>query len=206
MLVDAPSSDIDTQRSSTVLLLSPARLSGRRGQMILTPSAQFELERQLRSAHGAELGDVFSFVSGLYFRGKMTYARAFGHTDNGLPSALVMTAGGGICPLAERITLERLRGWAAVAIHEHNPHFTAPLFRQTSALLQAHDAATRFILLGSVASHKYVDPLLEIFGERLLFPADFLGRGDMSRGSLLLEAARAERALAYAPARAMLGP
>ena len=36
-------------------------------------------------------------------------------------------------------------------------------------------------------------------GGRLLFPTDFVGRGDMSRGALLLRAARADEELAYAP-------
>ena len=58
---------------------------------------------------------------------------------------------------------------------------------------------TRFVLLGSIASDKYVEPLLQVFGERLLFPADFVGRGDMSRGGLLLRAAREGSELAYTP-------
>ena len=41
------------------------------------------------------------------------------------------------------------------------------------------------VLLGSIASAKYVDVLTDVFGERLLFPIDFVGRGDMSRGGLL---------------------
>jgi hypothetical protein len=49
-----------------------------------------------------------------------------------------------------------------------------------------------------VATGKYVDVLLDVVGERLLFPTEFVGRGDMSRGALLLRAARAERELAYA--------
>ena len=42
------------------------------------------------------------------------------------------------------------------------------------------------VLLGSVASPKYVDVLTDIFGHRLRFPIEFVGRGDMSRGGLLL--------------------
>jgi hypothetical protein len=141
---------------------------------------------------------LFSFVSGLYFRGKVSYAHAFGRTRNGLPGALVISAGGGLCPLAERVTLDRLRGWANVSIRADNPHFTAPLFRHMSELCAAHGVDTRFVLLGSVATKKYVEPLLEILGERLLFPSEFAGLGDMSRGALLLRAAREQRELAYA--------
>ncbi len=145
---------------------------------------------------------MFAFVSGLYFRGKMTYARAFGHSENGAPSALVMTAGGGLCTLDEPLTLARLGRWNAVDIHQENPHFTAPLLRHASVLLEAHSERARFILLGSIASNKYVAPLLEVFGARLLFPAEFTGLGDMSRGSLLLRAARESQELEYAPVTA----
>jgi hypothetical protein len=185
------------------MLLSPAKLGGKRGRMLLEAGADFALARRVRSREGASLGEVFSFVSGLYFRGKASYASAFASTPNGSPAAFVMTAGGGLHPLDEPVGLERLRGWSAVAIDADNPHFTAPLLRQTTALLDAHPAETRFVLLGSVASDKYVVPLLEVFGERLLFPREFLGRGDMSRGSLLLRAVRDRRELEYAGVAAL---
>ena len=54
------------------------------------------------------------------------------------------------------------------------------------------------VLLGSIATGKYVDVLLDVVGERLLFPAEFVGRGDMSRGALLLRAARTDAELIYA--------
>jgi hypothetical protein len=185
--------------ASTVFLLSPVNLAGKRGQMLLNPEARFELARALRSGAGAPLGEVFSFVSGLYFRGKVSYARAFGRSSGGRDSAWVMTAGGGLCALSETVTLARLSGWQRVAINERNPHFTLPLQRHASMLLDAHDAETRFVLLGSVASNKYVAPLIEVFGPRLLFPTTFAGLGDMSRGALMLRAAREERELEYSP-------
>jgi hypothetical protein len=55
------------------------------------------------------------------------------------------------------------------------------------------------VLLGSVASDKYISVLLSIFGERLLFPEAFVGRGDMSRGGLLLRCVRAGLELDYVP-------
>jgi hypothetical protein len=152
---------------STLMLLSPANLAGRRGEMLLNPKSDFELARQLHERPGVPLGELFSFVSSLYFRGKAQYARQFAYAASG-PAAFVMTAGGGLCLLDELVTLERLHGWTAVSIHQDNPHFTAPLLRQASALLQAHDENARFVLLGSVASNKYVEPLLEVFGDRLL--------------------------------------
>jgi hypothetical protein len=184
---------------SSVMLLSPARLDGKRAEILMNPGADFALAEALRTPDGAPLGAVFSFLSGLYFRGKATYAREFARGPEGLPKALVITAGGGLCPLDERVTLDRLRGWARVSVHEDNPHFTAPLFRHASELLSAHGAGARFVLLGSVATNKYVAPLLEVFGDSLLFPRDFAGLGDMSRGALLLRAAREKHELSYAP-------
>jgi hypothetical protein len=182
--------------AATIFLLSPANLGGQRGRLLMNPSAAFPLALRLR-AGGAPLADAFSFVSGLYFRGKVAYARRFGRARGGLPAALVMTPGGGLCPLDEPLTLERLQRWAGVSIDHANLHFTAPMTRHAHELLQAHDEETRFVLLGSVATRKYVTPLLEVFGDRLLFPAEFAGRGDMSRGKLLLGAVREERELDY---------
>jgi len=55
------------------------------------------------------------------------------------------------------------------------------------------------VLLGSIASGKYVDVLHAIFGARLLFPSDFVGRGDMSRGGLMLRCASSGDELPYVP-------
>ena len=55
------------------------------------------------------------------------------------------------------------------------------------------------MLLGSIASPKYVDILTAIFGERLQFPIAFVGRGDMSRGGLLLRHASDGVELDYVP-------
>lgn len=184
---------------STIFLLSPANLSGKRGKMIMNPEASFALARNLQSAEGAPLGEVFSFVSGLYFRGKVHYANTFGRAAAGTRYAHVITAGGGLYGLDSAVSLEQLRDWQSVSVSEQNPHFTAPLLRQTCSLLDSHDADARFVLLGSVASNKYVAPLLEVFGPRLLFPARFAGLGDMSRGSLMLQAVREGQELEYLP-------
>jgi hypothetical protein len=187
------------QTPFTIFLLSPASLAGERAAMVCNPRAQFALAQQLRSPGGAPLGDVFSFVSGLYFRGKQTYAQAFGRPPEGLDAAYVISAGEGLRPLHDPVTIARLQQWAAVAIDAHNPDFTEPLVRDAEDLERAHGAATRFVLLGSVATSKYVRPLTRVFGDHLLFPPDFVGRGDMSRGALLLRAARANRELPYLP-------
>jgi hypothetical protein len=182
----------------TIFLLSPANLGGVRGELVFHPEAAFPLARQLQSG-GAPIGELFSFVSSLYFRGKVAYATAFGQPPPGLAGALVITPGEGLRLLDELVTFDRLRGWSTIEIHARNPRFTDPLMEHAAALLRAHGATTRFVLLGSVASNKYVTPLVRVFSGRLLFPSDFVGRGDMSRGGLLLRAARDGRELAYAP-------
>jgi len=182
-----------------MFFLSPANLSGDRGRLIFRPGATFPLASQLRSSEGAPLGDVYAFVSGLYFRGKMTYGQTFGRAPQGLSGALVISPTEGLRFLHERVTIERLRGWADVDIHERNARFTEPLIAHAAALDAAYGARMRFVLLGSVATDKYVGPLSRVFGDRLLFPSEFVGRGDMSRGSTLLRAARSGRELAYVP-------
>lgn len=198
-------SSIVLDRPATIMLLSPVRLSGQRGRILLDEGSDSAVARALRSTQGAVLGDVFSFVSGLYFRGKASYAERFAHAGGKSAAAFVMCAGAGLCRLDERIDLERLRGWARVSIREDNPHFTAPLYRHASELLAQYDEQARFVLLGSVATNKYVTPLLDVFSARLFYPREFLGRGDMSRGSLMLRAVRENRELEYAPVRSLMG-
>ncbi len=185
----------------TIFLISPANLAGQRAAIVFNPAATFPLARQLRSAEGAALGDVYSFVSGLYFRGKRAYAEAFGRPPPGLSGGLVISPSEGLRFLHEPVTVARLRSWADIAIDEDNPRFTGPLIEHAAALDRALGHSTRFVLLGSVATDKYVRPLTGVFGDRLLFPPVFVGRGDMSRGSLMLRAARSGSELEYAPVR-----
>ena len=58
---------------------------------------------------------------------------------------------------------------------------------------------TRVILLGSIATDKYSSILGDILGEQLLFPAAFVGRGDMSRGGLMLRCVDEGSELEYIP-------
>ena len=60
-----------------IFLLSPARLDGERARLLFRPATMFPLARALHSGEGATLGEVFSFLSGLYFRGKLAHAEAF---------------------------------------------------------------------------------------------------------------------------------
>jgi hypothetical protein len=175
-----------------VFLLSPAHCGGERAQLLFSPRAKFELARRLRTPEGATLGEVFSFLSGLYFRGKLAYAQTFG-----LP--LVITTNAGLRPADDRATLETLRLAARVDIRAANPRYRRPLLASARTVAEWLGPDGAVTLLGSIASDKYVDVLLSVFGERLTFPAEFVGRGDMSRGGLLLRCVRARQELAYVP-------
>ena len=187
------------QPPPTLFLLSPASTSGRRAVLLLRDGAAFPLAQQIRSATGVPLGDVFSFLSSLYFRGKLTYARAFARPPAGLCGAFVITPGEGLRDPAEPVTLARLQGYSDVKIKPGEPRYLRPLLRDAEALATLAGPEARVVLLGSVASSRYVEPLVEVFGERLLFPPTFVGRGDMSRGGLLLRCAAEGRELEYAP-------
>ena len=187
---------------SRVFLLSPANCNGVRARMVVAPTAGFPLAQQLRDEAGAPLGDVFSFVSGLYFRSKLAYARRFTRPpDPGCPvvsgGVLVITPNAGLRPADTMITHDALRAFAAVSIDLTNPRYREPLVRTARALHVATGPDCDIVLLGSIASGKYVEVLLPIFGDRLLFPVDFIGRGDMSRGGLMLRCVLAGQELEY---------
>jgi len=156
---------------------------------------------RLRAAPGVPLGEVYSFLSSLYFRGKLAYAQAFGRPPAGLCKAFVITPGEGRRDPAESVTIDRLRRYGDISIKAGEPRYLGPLRRDAEALRTLAEGC-RIVLLGSVASSRYVEPLLDVFGERLFFPPAFVGRGDMSRGGLLLRSVTEKRELAYAPWRA----
>ena len=173
---------------------------------MLSPKAQFALAMELKSRRGAMLGDVFMFVSGLYFRGKLTYALRFAappERDNPVVGCGVhiITPTAGLRSPDTLITHRALRQLAEGDIHQDNAKYRRPLERSARALQREIGPECDVVLLGSIASPKYVDVLLGIFGERLRFPIDFVGRGDMSRGGLLLRKAREAVELDYVPVR-----
>ena len=182
-----------------IFLLSPAYAGGERARMILREKAQFELARRLRGKNGAPVADVFTFLSGLYFRGKIAYANAFARPARGTPGVLVITPSRGLIDARTQICLDDLREFAQVDIHQHDPRYRIPIERDARQLAMKLPAQTEVILLGSIATGKYVDVLLANFGERLRFPTEFVGRGDMSRGGLMLRCAADHQELSYAP-------
>lgn len=184
------------KRNPRVFLISPARIGGPRSNTLLRHEADFDLAIRLRSG-SATLGEAYSFISGLYFRGKMAYVEAFAAPPMGVPPALIIVPGLGLVPPHEMFDAERLRGTAGVPVNESNPAFTAPLLRDAALLDRQCGPDCEYLLLGSIATAKYTDPLLQVFGERLLFPVEFVGRGDMSRGGLMLRCAQSGEELSY---------
>jgi hypothetical protein len=184
-----------------VFLLSPARLDGLRARAIFEPKHPGEIATALRTREGAPIGDVFRLLSGLYFRGKLAYAKRFARPPAGATwvgsGALVITANRGLVPAETRVTIEHLEAFAQTDIHHAEREFRAPLVRDAELLRDVLGERGEVVLLGSVAQAKYTAPLLEVFGDRLLFPSEFVGRGDMSRGGLLLRSVDDAKELGY---------
>ena len=164
--------------------------------MLMRPGARFDLARRIRSPEGAPIGEVFTFLSGLYFRGKLAYARRF-HPEAG--GVFVITSSAGLVAPETPVTVRDLQAFARVPIATSQPDYRRAMERDVRRLATAVGADAEFVLLGSIATDKYSAVLLDRLGERLLFPGDFVGRGDMSRGGLLLRAAREGLELRYVP-------
>ena len=176
---------------SPVFLLSPAYCGGRRATYLLRLGSTLPLAQRL-AAGTLTLGEAFAFMSGLYFRGKLTYALRFA------PDAVyVITPTRGLVTPAEPVTADLLREFAEVDVSADDGRYRQPLERSLKTLARSRASDTRFVLLGSIATGKYVDVLRELLAERLFFPSDFVGRGDMSRGGLLLRQAAAGIELPY---------
>ncbi len=191
------------QHAGRIFLLSPANVSGNRGRIVMSERATFPLAARLR-AEGAPIGEVFSFLSGLYFRGKLAYALTFAAPPNpdsqvSGSGVFVITPSAGLRTADTIVTIDALRAFAAVDVSASDPRYRIPLEQSARALAADVGEACEVVLLGSIASGKYVDVLQGIFHERLMFPVDFVGRGDMSRGGLMLRSAAAREELKYVP-------
>jgi hypothetical protein len=180
-----------------IFILSPAKTSGKRASMLMNDRAEFELAKRLRTPIGASLGEVFSFLSGLYFRGKLSYSKHFARPPKETDAQYVITSDVGLMQADEAISLSRLKAFGDVEIDPGEPRYTEPLLASVNALKRCLPPYCEVVLLGSIATNKYTDILVRHFGERLLFPREFIGRGDMSRGGLLLRAVKADAELEY---------
>lgn len=187
-----------------IFLLSPASCRGARALHLLAPNARSTLALRLREAPGVPLGEVFSFLSQLYFRGKLAYASAFARppvprTRVVHDGVLVITPSHGLVSWRTRVTAEALCTYAAVDLHAGNPLYREALEASAARVRARIGSRAEVVLLGSIATPKYVDVLSGVFGEALLFPKAFVGRGDMSRGALMLRSASSGQEMEYVP-------
>ena len=179
-----------------IFLLSPANCTGKRAGWLLRKDGGSPLAQRLR-ADGATIGEIFTFMSGLYFRGKMAYARTFADPTAGYSGIQVIVPGLGLRPPDVKIDLQGLRAIARVRVDLDDRRYVVPLRRDAALLAAAIDPGDAVVLLGSIATPKYLEPLQDLLGSRLRFPREFIGRGDMSRGALMLRCAADGRELTY---------
>jgi len=186
--------------TAQVFLLSPASCTGKSVRLLLERRTTTDLAARLQSHRGVPIAEVFEWISGLYFRGKLAYARAFADPPAGCAGVQVITPGRGLLPSEETITLDELHSIAAVSADPLDRRFREPLVRHAEQLAEALGERDRVVLLGSVATGKYLDPLLQVLGGRLHVVQEFIGRGSLSRGGLLLRCVAAREQLTYVPA------
>ena len=175
--------------SRRVFLLSPASTSGLRAKQLMSPKAQFPTARRFQAGE-VMIAEAFAFMSALYFRGKIAYALHFGGVEN----SFVIAPGFGLVPPTWTLDEKRMKKMSRTDVDIKDRAYVKTL-RDSAKKLEG--SVDEVVLLGSVASGKYVDILLPIFGDRLRFPHAFAGLGDMSRGGLMLRAVRANRELEY---------
>ena len=180
-----------------IFLLSPANCNGTRARWIIRRNARSALALKLRGREGAPLGEVFAVFSALYFRGKLAYARAFARPPAPGTGIFVITPTRGLLSCDAAVRLSTLRGFARVPVHKNHRLYRRSLVMTARGLSTIIGADCEVVLLGSIASGKYLDLLTGIFGARLRVPADFIGLGDMSRGGLMLRCVREGRELEY---------
>jgi len=183
----------------TLFLLSPALLSGRRALQLAAPRAAFPAAQRFRSPEGIPIADAFAFLSALYFRGKIAYARRFAAPPPELAGGIFVIAPGfGLVPPDWAMTPERLKRLRRTPVDPRHPAYARPLRAAAVELAERLPAGGRAVLLGSIATDKYTSVLAPILGDRLYYPSCFRGCGDMRRGALLLRAAASGEELAYA--------
>lgn len=181
-----------------VFLLSPAHAGGVRARLLMRPEANFELAVRLRR-EGVSLGEAFAFMSGLYFRGKLAYAQAFATPPQGVSGSFIIASGHGLVPPDRMVTVQDLQQIASIPIDLADARYRQPLEQACRRIDESAGPECDFVLLGSVATLKYLEPMCAVFGDRLLFPEEFAGRGDMSRGGLLLRCTDTGAQLTYVP-------
>ena len=191
-----PSELVVMKSVNRIFILSPANCGGIRAQLLMSERSSFPLAQQLRD-RSASLGAIFSFMSALYFRGKLAYASSFAKPPPDLPGTLVVTPGSGLRSPDELLTINELKEIAQVEVDEQNPRYRNPLERDSRQIAESLSGNCQVIFLGSVATSKYLGILGDAFKDRLRFPNEFVGRGDMSRGGLMLRCVEKGEELTY---------
>jgi hypothetical protein len=180
-----------------VFLLSPANCNGVRAGWILRRNARSDIAKRLRDPAGVPLAELYSFLSALYFRGKLTYARAFANPPLSTAGVMIITPTAGLMPDGATVGLSTLRGFSRVPINVKNRRYRTAFLRGLRQLARDVGPDCEVILLGSIATGKYLDLVQQVFADQLRVPAEFIGLGDMSRGALLLQSVKEQRELNY---------
>jgi hypothetical protein len=179
-------------------LLSPAHLGGARAARLTSLDARFAVAQSYRDGT-LSIGEAFSWISALYFRAKLRYARHFGARHGGGP-AQVIAPGFGLVAEDWLLSGERFTRLCQVPVDTQDRRFRQPLEAACAGLARSLDRDDRIVFLGGLAGDRYLAVLAPALGPRLFVPIDFVGRGQMQRGSLLLQAIAENRELAYSPA------
>ena len=183
-----------------VFLLSPATAHGPKASTLVEDPPRTPAARRLHMPGGMTLGALFTHLSGLYFTGKLAYAREFANAPSGLGSRgiHVVTFTHGLLDPETMVDPDMLRLFRAAGTSEPGGMQREQLEASARELARAlGDTECDVILLGSVHSTKYTEILEPIFGERLRVPRDLVRRGHLQRGGLLLECVQSRRELDY---------
>jgi hypothetical protein len=188
-----PASKQKSLYRQSVFLLSPAHAGGVKAKLLVSEKSRFETALRFRSREGLSIAEAYSFMSALYFRGKVAYSLRFGS------DYYVIVPGFGLVPLDWKMTPARFDRLKEVEVDPRCAEYTRSLQKTASRVAASIPADCRVVLLGSIATDKYVNVLAPIFKRHLHYPKLFSGRGDMSRGALMLQASRTGQELEYAP-------
>jgi hypothetical protein len=137
--------------------------------MLLREQADFDLAVKLRQGT-ATIGEIYTFMSGLYFRGKMAYAEAFRAAPPGIPPGVVIVPGVGLVPPETAVDVGQLRTVADVPVDEGNHVYRSALLRAARLLDEYAGSACSYVLLGSIASGKYTGRSLRFLASASCFP------------------------------------
>ncbi len=162
------SEKLRTSSRHRIFLLSPANARESEGQRLLHSTAPSELAVRLRQS-GVRLGDVYQHISSLYFRGKLSTHQVSAIPLSRLRACRYITGTGLMLP-ETLIRFDEFRQLSAISIDASNERYRQSLIADLMRLREMAGVHVDIILLGSIATSKYVDPIANVFGERVLVP------------------------------------